>query len=185
MTLRRWLPVLLSLLVAGCAGTRAARELSRETLGQVVEYEQQVREASRLLQGYYRRALSDIGDDYKWMQRTVETAGRGAVAEDAVDRLIADGYSAKRLRDYLAGVSEVTTAERARYAALRAKLEAAETQAIKEVAIEESALRATRTKLEFLQRDPSLSDRAEQIAPLIDAAIKALRQQKAPTGAGS
>ena len=186
MTHRRWLVLGVAVLVAGCAGTRPARELSRETLAHIVEYEQQVRDASRLLQGYYRQTLSEIGDDYKWMQHTVETVGRATVAEDAVDRLVADGYSAKRFRDYLAAVAESTAAERALYAALRSKLEAAEAQAIKEVAIEESALKATRTKLEFLQREPSLRDRAEQIAPLLETAIKALRPpKKAPAGGGS
>ena len=57
--------VLLALLAAGCAGTSPARELSRETLGQLVEYEQQVRETSRLLQAHYRRVLKDVGEDNK------------------------------------------------------------------------------------------------------------------------
>src|SRR5262245_31923247 len=103
---RRWLMLLVGLLVAGCAGARPARELSSETLAHIVEYEQQVREASRLLQAYYRQTLSEIGDDYKWMQQTVETVGRATVAEDAVDRIVADGYSAKRFREYLAAVAE-------------------------------------------------------------------------------
>jgi len=176
---------LLGLLVAGCAGTRPARELSRETLSQVVEYEQQVREASRLLQAYYRRVLKDVGDDYKSMERNVERASRGVVADDAVDQLIADGYSAKRFRDYLTDVAQVTASERARYATLRGKLIAAENQAIKDVTVEESALKVTRSKLEFLQREPSLRDRADQIAPLLEAAIKALRKAKPTTGGGS
>jgi hypothetical protein len=185
MTHRCWLVLLVGLLVAGCAGKRPARELSRETLAHIVEYEQQVREASRLLQAYYRQTLSEVGDDYKWMQHTVETVNRATVAEDAVDLIVADGYSAKRFREYLAAVAEATATERARYAALRAKLEAAEAQAIKEVTIEESTLKATRTKLEFLQREPSLRDRAEQIAPLLEAAIKALRPPKKTPGGGS
>ena len=176
---------LLGLLVAGCAGTRPARELSRETLSQVVEYEQQVREASRLLQAHYRRVLKDVGDDYKSMQNTVEVTSRAVAAEDAVDQLMADGYSAKRFRDYLTGVAESTATERARYATLRAKLIAAENQAIKEMTVEEAALKVTRSKLEFLQREPSLRDRADQIGPLLEAAIKVLRPAKPTTGGGS
>jgi hypothetical protein len=176
---------LLSLLAAGCAGTRPARELSRETLSQVVEYEQQVREASRLLQAYYRRVLKDVGDDYKLMQNNIERSSRAVAAEDAVDRLIADGYSAKRFRDYLTDVAEATASERARYATLRGKLIAAENQAIKDVTVEESALKVTRSKLEFLQREPSLRDRADQIGPLLEAAMKALRPAKPTTGGGS
>lgn len=176
---------LLGLLVAGCSGTKAARDLSRETLSHVVEYEQQVREASRVLQAHYRRVLTDVGDDYKSMQRLVETASRGVVAEDAVDRLIADGYSAKRFRDYLSDIADVTGSERARFATLRGKLIAAENQAIKDVTVEEGALKATRSKLELLQREPNLRDRAGQIAPLLEAAIKVLRQPKSTAGGGS
>ena len=176
---------LLAFLAAGCAGTKPARELSRETLGQLVEYEQLVREASRLLQANYRRVLTDVSDDYKNMQNQVERSSRAQAAEDAVDRLIADGYSAKRFRDYLTEVTESTAAERARYAALREKLVAAENKAIRDVAVEESALKATRSKLEFLQREPSLRDRADQIGPLLEPAIKALRQAKPTTGGGS
>lgn len=182
---RRSLAVLFCFLIAGCAGSRPARELSRETLGQVVEYEEQVREASRLLQAYYRRSLTDIGDDYRWMQHVTEITSRGTAAEDAVDLLLTDGYSARRLRDYLTIVGELTAADRARYAALRAKLEAAEAQAIKEAAIEESALKATRAKLELLQREPGLRDRAAQVAPLLEAAMKSMRQTKPASGGGS
>ena len=83
---RRWLVLVIGLdglLVAGCAGAGPARELSRETLGQIVEYEQQVREASRLLQAYYRRALIEIGEDYemdaaqRWRMTCTGHRGRG------------------------------------------------------------------------------------------------------------
>ncbi len=185
MIYRFWLVLLVVLLLDGCVGTQPARELSRETLANLVEYEQQVRETSRLLQAYYRKTLSDLGDDYKWMQHTVEITSRGTAAEDAVDRLVTDDYSAKHFRDYLASVSEATASERARYASLRAKLEAAEAQAIKEVAIEESTFKAMRAKLEFLQREPSLRDRADQIRPLINTAIQSLRSPKKTTGGGS
>jgi hypothetical protein len=82
-------------------------------------------------------------------------------------------------------VIESTAAERARYAALREKLVAAESKALREVTVEESALKATRSKLEFLQREPSLRDRAGQIRPLLEPAIKALRQARPTTGGGS
>lgn len=178
MIQQRWLTILFSVLLVGCAGARPARELSRETLGQVVEYEQQVRETSRILQAHYRRALVEIGEDYDWMLNTSEITSRGIAAEDAVDQLLADGYLARHLRNYFTTVADSTAADRARYAALRVKLGATQAQAVKEVAIEEVTLKAMRAKLEFLQREPSLRDRAAQIAPLIEAAIKSIRSVK-------
>ena len=117
------------------------------------------------------------------MLNHVEITTRAKAAEDAVDRLLADGYSARHFRDYLTEVTENAAAQRARYAALSEKLVAAENKAIKEVTIEEAALKATRSKLEFLQREPSLRDRAAQIGPLLEAAIKAIRKAK-PTPGG-
>lgn len=178
MIQRRWLVLLFSMLLVGCAGARPARELSRETLGQVVEYEQQVLATSRILQAYYRRALIEISEDYDRMQNTAEVTSRGIAAEDAVDQLLKDGYSARHLRNYLTAVADATAADRARYAALRVKLGTTQAQAVKEVAIEEATLKAMRAKLEFLQREPSLRDRAAQIAPLIEAAVKSIQNVK-------
>jgi hypothetical protein len=72
--------------------------------------------------------------------------------------------------------------------AQNAKQVAAEAEAINMTSVEGKILQTTRTRLEQLQREPSLEDRAAQIKPLLEAAIKAMQKEKEPSesaGAGT
>jgi phage shock protein A len=181
----QWLVCLTCVLLAGCAGSRPARELSRETLAQVVEYEDQLRGMSRVLQAHYRSVAGGLGTDLGWMLRSSERTSQDIAARDAVDQLLADGYSDKAVRDYLAATVAAVEDDRARFEEARAKLVAAETEALAAATLEENTLKATRAKLEQLQREPSLRDRAAQLRPLIEAAVQAIRKGGTAEGEGS
>jgi hypothetical protein len=176
----RWLIGIGCLLLASCAGSQAGRELSRETLAQLVEYEDQLRGMSRILQAHYRATIIDMGSDINWASRTSERATRSILADDAVDALLADRYTEKAFREYIDTVVAETAASRVRFAELYAKQVTAEVEALNTAALEEKALQTTRVRLELLQREPSLNDRAAQIRPLIEAAVKAIQDGREP-----
>jgi len=143
---------------------------------------------SRVLQANYRVTANDMGNDVAWASRTSERTSRAILADDAVDKLIKDGYTEKSLRDFLEAVVAATDGSRAKFAELNAKQVAAEAEAINMTSVEGKILQTTRTRLEQLQREPSLEDRAAQIKPLLEAAIKAMQKEKKPSesvGAGT
>jgi hypothetical protein len=114
MSLGRRLIGLACLLLAGCAGSQPSRELSRETLAQVIQYEDQLNNMSRVLQANYRVTANDMGNDVAWASRTSERTSRAILADDAVDKLIKDGYTEKSLRDFLEAVVAATDGSRAK-----------------------------------------------------------------------
>ncbi len=58
------------LVIGGCAATRSARNLSRETLAQVVEYEDSVHGLSRELKKYYNNELDKTSKSLKVFEET-------------------------------------------------------------------------------------------------------------------
>src|SRR4051812_47255749 len=95
---------ILVLTLAGCAGTPAARNLSRETLAQVIEYEQQIRTLSRDLQNNYKQSAVDYDLNLSRAQETSETRILVNAANDAADKAIRKGYSDKDVRDFAEGI---------------------------------------------------------------------------------
>lgn len=171
--------------LVGCSGSRPARELSRETLSQLVEYEDQVRDMSRVLQTHYRRTIADMQTDIAAAGRSSNRTSDAILAQDAVDELLARRLVDRSLRNFLEAVVARNAADRAQFADLLARLIAAETEAIRATTLEEKALQVTRARLEQLQREPSLSDRAEQIRPILETVSVALSLQGEPNASPS
>lgn len=161
------------LAVVACGGTQPARELSRETLVHVVDYEEQIREMSRILAATSRQADADYAEDLVNTKQIGDIRIEANRANDAADSTLKDGFSDAALRTYVTAVLGEQAALAQRLAELLAKEAAARNAAVAATRQDEAALQAARTKLELLQREPSLRDRAQQLAPLIEAGFRA------------
>lgn len=163
------------LFLASCSGTPAARNLSRETLAQVVEYENEIRTLSRDLQDAFDQSALSTRRDIERSAENLEGDIVNNLANDAADRTVRDGFSDRDLRNFAAGILEENEKAEASINVLRLKQIDAHQAAIASTSLDETELQAVRAKLEQLQREPSLSDRAEQIRPLIEAAAATLQ----------
>ncbi len=157
----------MSVLFTACAGPRAARELSRETLVQVVEYEEQLRNMSRELGAHYRKVIEDTKNDIPNFEQNSIRTHKYQLATDAVDQMVSKGFHDKDFREYVLEVVKRVKEERTRFANLLSKQILNQNSAIRKLKQDEKALKITRTKLEELQKEPSYKDRVTQIKPLL------------------
>jgi hypothetical protein len=164
------------LLITGCAGTQAARGLSRETLAHVVEYEEQIRDMSRVLAANYRRTDDHYNEILPSFQQTSEIAVEANLANDAADQMLRAGVTDSAVREYVASVLRAQQEQRSRFTSLRAQQIAARDAALASTEQDEKALQATRARLEQLQREPSFQGRLAQLQPLITAGFRAVKQ---------
>ena len=169
------------LLIAGCAGTQAARGLSRETLSHVVEYEEQVRDMSRVLAANYRQTDEHYTEILRSFGQTSAIAVESNLANDAADQTLRAGVTDSAVRGYVASVLGAQQEQRSRFAALRAQQVAARDAALASTEQDEKALQATRARLEQLQREPSLEGRLGQLQPLVTAGFRAVKEGQGGT----
>ena len=162
---------LLALLLCGaCAGPDAARELSRETLAQVVEYEDSLRAMSRNLATYYKGNINIVKKSVESFEQTGIGRIRYQLAADAVDMVLIQGFRERQFRDYITSVNEAKRAEQDRFSSLLSKAVANQRKALAAVKVEEKKLKTVRVKLEALQTEPSTKDKIAQLKPYFEIA---------------
>ncbi len=175
---RKICAALMITLCASCAGPDAARELSRETLAQVMEYEDSLRAMSRNLTVYYQANITNTRDAIAKFEKTGFTGIRYELAADAVDMVLVDGFRSKQFRRYLSSALDAKRAEQKRFASLLGKAVANQKQALAAVKLEEKLLQTTRAKLEELQVEPSTKDRISKLKPYFEIARKLFNKIK-------
>lgn len=167
--------VLILLILNGCSGPKAARELSRETLAHTIEYEQSLKGLGRSLAANYERQLNQAREIITRSQDAEIIAVQLQLSEDTADKILLRGFAAHQLREHV----QTVVAERKRIAsAHQSKLQNIEEtlgKAIKAASVKEKRLQTVRTKLESLQTSPGLADRISALKPYFEAARDAIK----------
>ncbi len=167
-------------LAGGCANSpdAGARQLARETLAQVVEYEDSVRGLNRELTDYYGKNFDDI-QMALLAQRSIESGViRNQLAGDLADRFIAQGVRDSDFRDFFVQVQQAQDQARLRNAEIVGQLDEQRKTTLAQVIMREQKLKALRVRLEKLQTPPSLSDQISQLREFYEAAKDAYDEAK-------
>ena len=153
-----WLLSLLALFGAGCTAQRNARGLARETLAQVVEYEESVRTLQRTMQKYYDRTWEQLKDRVRIQHDNTIGAVENRMADDAVSVAMDRGFRSQDLREFIRGVLAEERAGRLRTTEALLELESKKSSILQRADTKEARLRALRVKLETLQQEPGYED---------------------------
>jgi hypothetical protein len=165
--------------LAACSADNNARELSRQTLVQVVSYEDAVRALSRTLGSSYEKTTSDLAKDSAYSgEVSVHTMRLVDAQEAAIEAMNNGGLTPPMLRSY---VSETLKKEQDRQDAIVADIAALKAEQKKSMAaldVKETRFRSVRQKLEKLQADPGLTSYLNRLKPLFEAAKSAYKNSE-------
>lgn len=152
-----------------------ARDLARETLVQTVEYEENLKKSSQVMQAYLSGRFEDLEGDIKAAQRTHTRMIVRSAAEEAVERALDRGFRAGEFRDFIEQVVNTQRELEKKEMEDLKTLQNESKELLSGLEVQEKKLKKVRSKLEQMQAEPSFKDRAEQLLPLLRSAIESVK----------
>lgn len=179
------------LFCAGCASTKSAsgggsvwtpqanaRNLARETLAQVVDYEDVINQVNKAYSDYTKSSLADLESSVTAQADTAVRQQRDLLAREEAEKALVRGVQPSEFRDYVLAYQDAGKQAQSRlvssYSAIveRDKSHQAKLEAL------QKALKTTRDKLDRLQVEPSFKDQIEEFRVYYKMARESYDQAK-------
>ena len=159
----------------GCQSSRAherAQRLARETLVNVLDYEQTMKKKAAAIERYFAGSTADLQDDFAALMGVGTNSERNRLAGDAIDDLIDEGFRDSRFREMLERMLEFETDAKKSVETRVARLQQRLAQYRRRIQLQARALATLKGKLEKLQADRSTKEALNDLQPFIEYAKK-------------
>ncbi len=169
-----------TLLLHACAADQHAQDLSKETLIQVIEYDDTMQKLSRTLkEDYVKRQVS-----LQKASSRATTGGTSAeidrIAVDAVDKVILHGFLVSDVRRFMSDVQDARRAQEAKLQAAWTSFDAKQQAVLEKTKVSQEQLKSVKIALEHLQTSASIEEEIERLLPLFEAAYDAQKGAASP-----
>ncbi len=170
----------LSLLI-GCAADRHAQNLSKETLIQVVEYDDSMHSLSRVLgKDYAKKRRESLQKSLLRGNADAITAEIDRIAVDAVDKVLLHGFLVSDIRKFMSDVQEAKRLQEIRLQAASASFDSKQQAILEKIKVNQEQIKSVKLALEDLQVSATVEDEIERLKPLFEAARDALKKESSP-----